>query len=402
MIGLLIDRKVLIKHRLKKLLDISDINTTTIHPTSSKTTKNDVGIIFLVPSKQYNNLVYGNEKLSYIKSKTFTDSVESSYVIIYNKKKKICEIRGHVDNAEHLNAILKSIIVYMPSDITIWAGVIPIENSETYIKEGFDDPHISDQSPLKYKFDMSGIAFSKQNSSKKVSETSVRNKLVHASTQTDLRRSLRKGSLCNIYACFTPNAIKHLKKINKQSAHKELAGSLIVSNVRKYGSLGNKFVFELSPDPNSEKTGDEEEVDAVWSRYNFHTHPKKAYENHGVTRGWPSSQDYVGFLQLNNHTIFHTVVTLEGIYVISLSPEWSGNVKNIDKKYILNHYDIDHKKKIKFGQYVDMINNKRYKGIQLFVVKFLSWNNSTDIFPVYYKKTGNKCLATENNFKLYV
>jgi hypothetical protein len=380
--GLLIDRKKLVKHKLNKLLDISG---------KKPDTTDNIGIVFIIPNKQYNFLVDGDEKLSYIQSTIFTNSIQASYFIIYNVEKKLCEIRENVTNQKHLNYILKSIKEYLPNDITIWLGVVPIETSENYIKVGFDNPHIADHSPLKHSFKTHGVAFSKSNNShKKISEKSVRNELIHASTQT--------GSLCNIYACFTPTTITYLQKINNPSTSKELSGSLVVSNVIKNG---HKLVFELSPDPSTEKMGEEEEVDAVWGRYNFHTHPKKAYENHGVTRGWPSSQDYVGFLQLNNHTIFHTVVTLEGIYIISLSPEWSGNVNNIDKKYILKHYDIDHKNKITFSKYVDIINKKKYKGVQLFVVIFLPWNKSTDIFPVFYSKTGNKCLATEEAFQLY-
>ena len=36
----------------------------------------------------------------------------------------------------------------------------------------------------------------------------------------------------------------------------------------------------------SVKSGHEEEVDAVVSRYNFHTHPKHCYINNNVTNGW--------------------------------------------------------------------------------------------------------------------
>ena len=106
-------------------------------------------------------------------------------------------------------------------------------------------------------------------------------------------------------------------------------------------------------------------------------------------------------MQLNNHTIFHTVVTLEGIYIISLSPKWDGNVKKVDKKVILKDYDIDHKNKISFQEYVKIINAKTHKGKQLFVVKFLPWENVEKVFPVFYAKTDNKCLATDDNFEIY-
>lgn len=382
MVGLLINRKVLLKHKLKKLLEISG--------TPPKTSY-DIGIVYIIPQQNYDKLVISNDKISYISSKTFIDSITDSYFIIYNKEKNLCEIRGHIVNPKHLNEILKSINIYMPNNTTIWAGIIPTNSSDYYIKAGFDNPHIVDHSPLKHKFNGSGIAFSKKNTTTKVSEDTVRNKLIYAATQT--------GDICNIEARFTHQSVKHLKKINEMKSGKEQAGSLIISKVVKNNG---KLIFEFSPDPNSLETGENEEVDAVWNRYNFHTHPKKAYENHGVTRGWPSSQDYVGFLQLDNHTIFHTVVTLEGIYIISLSPEWSGDIKKVDKKYVLKHYDIDHKDKLTFNEYVKKINSKKYKGkSQLFVVYFLSWKNATKTFPVYYSKTGDKCLVTEDNFKIY-
>jgi hypothetical protein len=282
--------------------------------------------------------------------------------------------------------------VYLPEDVTIWIGVVPMDKSKTYIKAGFDNPHIVDESPLSHKFGSSGVAFSKANhSNKKVDEMTVLNKLHYAFQQP--------GNSCNIYARFTQEAIEYLKHINKPQGknEKELAGALTVHKVVK---KDNKIVFELSPDPPSLKIGDEEEVDAVWSRYNFHTHPKKCYDNHGVERGWPSSQDFVGFLGLDNETIFHTVVTLEGIYVISLSPEWEGKLKDVNKKEVMKHYDIDHKKKITFDQYIQEINAKKYKGRQLFEVRYLPWKKANGMFPVYFAKTHDKCLPTEEVFQM--
>lgn len=384
--GLLIDRKVLIKHKLDILLNIAG---------SAPRTKDDIGIIFLIPKKQY-DLLYTlktkNDKISYITSDYFLDSIYGSYFIIYCEKKKICELREHVTNPNHLNDIVKSLIFYLPKDITIWAGVVPTKKSNVYIKSGFDNPHICNKSILGHKFRSSGIAFSKPNHEDKiVDEMTVHNKLQYALKE--------QGDLCNIYARFTKSAISYLQHINRPKGYKEkeLSGALTVRKVVKHD---NKIIFELSPDPSSLKTGDNEEVDAVWSRYNFHTHPKSAYENHGVETGWPSSQDYVGFLSLDNETIFHTVVTLEGIYIISLSPEWDGNLDDIDTDYIINHYHIDHNTDISFDDYVKIINDKKYEGVQLFEVKYLPWNKSHYIFPVYFAKTNDKCLATEEVFKL--
>ena len=385
--GLLIDMKVLIKYKLNNLLNFIG---------SPPKTSDDIGIVFIVSKHQYDflhTIKKRYEQISYIRSDSFLKNIYKFYFVVYSENKKICEIRDQIDDSNHLSDIIDSLIIYLPEDITIWTGIVDINKSDIYINVGFDNPHISDKSPLNYKFSSSGIAFSKPNNlNNKIDKTTVRNKLYYTYQQL--------GDNCNIYSRFTPKTVKYLKHINNPQTknQRELSGALTVSKVVK---IDDKIVFELSPNPQSVKIGDVEEVDAVWSRYNFHTHPKIAYDNHGVVRGWPSSQDFVGFLSLDNETIFHTVVTLEGIYIISLSPEWKGKINSINKKYVYKHYDIDHRTKISFEQYVDDINSKKYKGKQLFVVIFLNWKNATNIFPVYYSKTNDKCLATEESFKIY-
>jgi hypothetical protein len=139
--GLLIDRKILVKHKLDKLLHISG---------SPPKTKDDIGVIFLIPKKQYTSLIQlssGDEKIAYISSDSFVKSVYGSYFVIYNEKKKICEIRGHVKDPEHLDDILCSLVKYLPNDIRVWAGVIPNDKIDTYIKAGFDNPYVADHSP---------------------------------------------------------------------------------------------------------------------------------------------------------------------------------------------------------------------------------------------------------------
>ena len=303
--------------------------------------------------------------------------------------KKICEIRDEIDQ-RYLKIVLECIYKYMPKDIMIWTGVINIENSHKYIEENFVNPLYVEESPLKFNFDKSGISFSKKNTMEKEKDKStIKNKLLYAFGQ--------KEDICNIYVKFRKDTIKKLKKMNEKS-EKELAGSLIVDKVIK---KGEKIVFELTLNDKSISKGEEEEVEAVFGRYNFHSHPGKAYKNNNVTNGWPSSTDYVGFLQLNHDTIFHTVITLEGLYIISLSPVWKGDIKKINKDEIYKKYDIDHNKKISFEEYTKQINDIKYKGKQLFVVKYLSWKKSDNVFAVHYKKINNKCLTSDKELKIY-
>ena len=385
--GLLINKKDLIKFKINKLLDIGKLPST----------KDDLGIIILIDKNQLNHLntlPYGKERLKYIQSDYFLNNVYGFYYVFYNKKKKIMEIREHIRNPKHLREVIDVIQEYLPKDVTIWTGLIPPEESEKYIHLGFNHPYMCHHSPLKHNFSKQGIAFLKLNIPEPISDTSVKNKLLYAKESSN-------KNLCELYARFSPQAIKYLQDINDSTKknQKELSGSLIVSKVVK---KDDKIIFELSSDPDSIISGVEEEVDAVWSRYNFHTHPKKAYVNHGVKRGWPSSQDYVGFIELNNHTIFHSVVTLEGIYVISFSPEWIGKTSKIDKKYVLKHYDINHKKEISFEKYVDIINKKKYKDKSpLFIVRYMKWDDTTKVFPIFYAKTNGSCLATDKQFNIY-
>ena len=384
--GLLIDKDELSRFKIKKLLNINLPSTT-----------DSIGIIILVEQHHFNHLdklPYGKQRIEYVQTTNFLNNIYGYYYIVYNKRKKIIEIREYIDNPDHLIEIIESIEKYMPKDATIWTGLIPPEESEKYINLGFNHPYMCQHSPLKHNFFKQGIAFLKSNSPEPVSNETVKNKLLYAKETVNKR-------ICELYARFTDQAIKYLQDINDPTKknQKELSGSLTVSKVVK---KDDKIVFELSSDPNSVISGIEEEVEAVWSRYNFHTHPKKAYVNHNVKRGWPSSQDYVGFIELYNHTIFHTVVTLEGIYVISFNPEWIGKIPKIDKKYVLKHYDINHKEEISFDEYVNIINSKNYKKQSpLFIVKYMKWEDATNIFPIFYAKTKGSCLSTDKQFNIY-
>ena len=65
--------------------------------------------------------------------------------------------------------------------------------------------------------------------------------------------------------------------------------------------------------------------------YNFHSHPREAYETANVKFGWPSAQDYVGFLMafLEDGTVMHLVTTIEGMYIMSMSEYCLENKGNL-------------------------------------------------------------------------
>ena len=381
---------ILIKKRDFELFGNKDILKKIGINNTPKTDK-DIGIILIIPEDQFNILNNKKDGL-YINSSIFIKNIKNSYCIVYDKNRKIIEIVDYINNYNNLNIVLETIHNYAPEDTFIWSGVISKTNCNNYIKSGFDNPYIPNTTPiLKRKCDY-GVAFFKYNKAQNINRrtiNNVNNKLKYIYGQTKKK--------CTINIQFIQKTITYLQNLNNTLSYREQAGALVVGNVT------DDIVFQLYPLQDSVMSGAEQEVDAVWSRYNFHTHPKKAYELNNVKRGWPSSQDFVGFSQLNSHTIFHTVVTLEGIYIISFNPEWDKKITKIDHKWIRKYYHIDHKTNISFEEYTNRINNiKPYKntGKRIFNVKYMSWKNATKPFSVYYSKTNNKCLATEDSFQL--
>ena len=76
--GLLIDRKVLIQN--KKLYNLLNLTG------SPPKTKDDIGIVFLIPKNEYDFLYNAetvDEKISYISSKSFIKRIYKFY-LIYN------------------------------------------------------------------------------------------------------------------------------------------------------------------------------------------------------------------------------------------------------------------------------------------------------------------------------
>ena len=368
----------------------------------TKNIQDDIGIIFIysniynIKQKKYNP----EELITLLKSNEFLSNVYSIYYIIYNSKHKICELRDNIEK-KHIIYVIHSIDIFLPNDIFIWSGIIHPEDFKFYIKEGFNHPYKCNKSPLGFKYKTPGVSFLRKKNIINDKNT-ILNKLQYIKEDTK--------DNCQIYAQFSKESIKYLKKLifknessdSYQKKEKELSGSLLIKKVIK---INDKIIFKIYSHPDSVIIGEDEEVDAVWSRINFHTHPKQAYINNGVTNGWPSSQDYMGFLNLKHETIFHTVVTMEGLYLISFSLDWikkhgSNNIKTINKKWVLKKYDIDHIKNISPLQYTSEINNIKHKNIQLFKVLYMPWNKSNKIFPIYFAKTLNNCLATDDVFDI--
>ena len=331
----------------------------------------------------------------------------------YDKSKNICEIfnkNGLISNSgclDHLGSILKVLQKKLSKKCIIWIGQIQEKDYNQCIQENFFDPYVCKKSPLGTTVfsnkEISFLKYNNNNNNDKYDQNTVIQKIKYL-------LDYNWPEYCKMYAQFSKKTISNLKKlvivsnnnnvriVKVKHPNHELTGSFIVKRVL---SIRSKTVFELELDLDSIISGREQDVDVVWSRFNLHTHPKNAYTKNQVIKGWPSGQDYVGFLTLNNHTIFHTVVTLEGVYIISMSSEFKGNKKDVDEKFVLANFNIDHKSKLTYDEYVHHINTVQYKNMTLFYVQFLAWKKtSSTIFDVYYANHENMCLSTDSIFKL--
>lgn len=400
--AIIFNRQKLKQYKIDNLLKLS-----VSHDKSSRLkdeAKTKVASVFVLKNKnccdKLKSLTKGDEQMTYMKSDEFFDNIKCCYNMAYSRTDKLCEFRTVVKDANDLKIIFDAIRKYLPRETIIWSGLIPDRYCDNYILNGSENPYICSESPLGYDFGKKGVAFVQYNENKdNFKNDTVKNKLKYINQQGKL-----KGSKCNMYAQFAPETVVFFQKLNDKNIYpletqKELTGCLRVKNII---DNDGKFIFELHGDETSIKKGKDLEVDVVWSRFNFHTHPEKAYIVTGnVKYAWPSSQDFVGFLDLDEHTIFHTLVSLEGIYTISFHPNYHGNPRRINRNKILKMFHISHHDAISPDEYIIKINQIKYKNEPLFVVKYFSWERATEIFPIFYSKNEDACLVTDNVFELY-
>lgn len=225
-----------------------------------------------------------------------------------------------------------------------------------------------------------------------------RNEVIYMLSQ--LRPDNNKA--CKLHARFNSETIKVLQGfvLNEEGEQKERAGILKMENINGIYEifLANVFV------------GKEEEVDTVESRSSFHTHPLDAYKRNGVEIAWPSYEDYLGFYYIvsNSKGILHCVISVEGIYVISLSEKIKGLKRPSKKsekkleKFIKKLYDIPYPnpKKTEYPnnveEYIELVNSLPNK---IFDVQLIPWNKCSDTFISHYPMIGVNCIVNDDHIE---
>jgi len=366
------------------LIDFKNIIDTKKHDSLLKkiqpipTTKFQLGLLLIIPKKQLENLdaiSKGDDKITYLNTPLFIKSIQEFNYIIINKD--MCEIVYPRDNFIPLTIeTIQSNFINI-TDILV---SIPIKNKgliRKYSENQFGNPYIYDKNICLV------------NNTTKTSMNYIKYILKHTET-----------NYCTISVKLSDNSINYLTTLcDNIDSQKEIAGNMYVKKI------DNDLVHTVEINNKSIIQGDDFGVNIVEGLYNFHSHPRNAYKKYNVKLGWPSGQDYIGFLlaTIEDGTVFHMVITIEGIYIITLTKE-SALSNFLDKKigvFIKKNYNFCYKEGNTILWYLNKVNSIKYKNKTLFNVQFLYWTDANKIFTLPYTKIDNNCFSCDKTKQLY-
>jgi hypothetical protein len=233
---------------------------------------------------------------------------------------------------------------------------------------------------------------------------------VHTMEQIQyVKKQSREKNYCELIARFSVRLLEYWKRLpyegfkteKSKTTQREMAGNL-------RAQIDGEGIHVIDVNMDSMIHGAETGVKIVDGLYNFHSHPQNAYKKYQVELGWPSGQDYIGFLMaiIDDGTIFHCVITLEGIYVISLTREWATRVdeltKNATGDYIDKNYNMRWKSGDTIQWYLQTLHSLSYKGAgPLFRIEYIPWAEAQRTFSLKYGKLGGNCFTCERTRKMY-
>jgi len=332
--------------------------------------------LFDKPFTKYETLVYKCEK----------NKKEYCY-IVYNKRKKQCEIipNSKINIIDILENIKKKINVIQVFISTSLKNKYLIDLNKKYLLSGFRFPFVCKETPLNLIDDnyfLSLVYYTNEDNKKKININDI----------IETVDKFKNKKICKLKIKFNKKTCNDMKKLLYEN--EEISGKF---KIKQQNGIG---VNLLELDKKSIKHGKENKVIVCKAIYNFHTHPQISYEKYKLKIGWPSCTDLIVFLKsfLKYNTIFHTLISMEGLYFISMDDNW------INEKKILKHYIKDITKFIKqnydacnydhtnFQLYQDKVRYHCYKGFPLFNLKYVSWKNIGNyIYHANFNKNYEKC-----------
>lgn len=365
-------------------------------------TLHKLGLYLQVPKRIIdiiNGIAKGSKRVMYLNKVDFTSSITGYAYVSYNSKKNICEIVRI--SGITLKQVMKHTVGVFPNDSLVWTG-IPIEGdieakSRELCSVGFKDPHISKNTPSGKIFPSYILCMLKRNDNKDQQSSSI------GEIRYVISEFEKKTGACEMQIALTPDAIRYLRDLqqigvtmNKDGtmSQKEIAGNLVCN------SVDSDLVHNLGIDYNSMIIGSEMGVPIAPGLYNFHSHHRQAYSRAKVKYGWPSAQDYVGFLMafLEDNTILHLVTSIEGLYLLTMSEYSIENKEKLSKDiipFIIENYNLCGSTKTPV-EYTRYINNVVNEGNHLFVVQYIPWNNAHHTIYVSYKSRESNCFTRDN------
>lgn len=345
---------------------------------------------------QLNNRAIGKELTQYIESSEFINSIESYCYINYNSKKNICII--DLDCCHFLDFAIP-VIEESLKDIIILVNInLKNDNTETLLRNlinnNFTDPYITKKE--------SNIYLTLVKNKNTIDKNITVKQIIYV-----LQQFKNNTGNCYLTAQFSNEATRflktatdlgHTKDKNGSKSQKEISGEMYIKSI--IGSENN-LVYNIDVDQKSIKTGEKESIKVDGVRYNFHSHPREAYIRHSVKHAWPSVTDYMGYYLLGADTIFHSVITIEGIYIISFSSFWSKNLSKVDKRFIIRNYDIGYGENYTPTSYVDKMNKILFQDHPIFNITYLDWENCNNPFKIFFPQIGSGCLTNQNTVNNY-
>ena len=338
---ILIDvNNIIINNRLEHLKN-------KISPIPQTSEGNMIGVIVCIHQeikRHLDELVSGKDRLMYINTDQF--KIDNYCYVIYNEKREMCEVYDP-NLKSSVRSVVDVVMSSFPNNIMLWVRVdITDPTSDTtrvikdYAENGFRNPYVQGGE----------LYLSRENQYVDFKYEEIANDIIYT-----LEHYTNDDTQCYIKCRFPSKTVTFLKSMSNMGSslnkdgnitQKEMAGSMKIVGNNKTDT--GEIIYDITINENSIILGEEEGVDVANSVYNFHTHPREAYINHNTSLGWPSCQDFKGYFlsMIKNGTIFHIVIALEGLYVISITKYWADKIHilkvNLPKieNFISKHFDI--------------------------------------------------------------
>lgn len=252
-----------------------------------------------------------------------------------------------------------------------------------------------------------------------------------------------QNNICSLSLTFNKNFVNWLAKLPQRHttlnsdgtlSQKEIGGSMLLANLQEYNK---QYYWELHLDTKKDfLVGTEEYVNIVnIGRYAFHSHPIEIMElrkKEGLYIGVPSGTDYFSTLKYalssGDFLIFHSIISVEGIYIISInqelckSPQIIQYINNLDptvmkqkimenfewsllaQKYMNQIYPNLNLSQEHIPAYVNIVSNiptsifPNMPNVpnmpKIFTLQFYTWSEARAPnfrFTVFYRKTNDMC-----------